>query len=143
MLLSFMKGLKAHLTHTYKVGYIVGSVYSNDATITYFPFTPIVLKVQKLKIAIVYNHPDNRFEVWLAGQNKTIQKKYWTLFKESDWNTYHIPSSVEAGFSIVDTVLVDHPDFNNPAVLTEQIETGVTAFIDEITTALKEKIVTP
>ncbi len=132
----FMKGLRSYLIRNYPVGYTIGSLYSNDTSITYFPFTPIELKEQKLKIAIVYNHTDNRFEVWLAGQNKTIQKKYWTLFKESDWNTYHIPVSVEKGFSIVESVLVEHPDFNDATDLIEQIEAGVVAFIREMDNVL-------
>lgn len=135
-IVGFMKALRSYLIRNYPVGYSIGSLYSNDSTITYFPFTPTALKEQQLKIAIVYNHTDNRFEVWLAGQNKIIQKKYWTLFKESDWNTYHIPASVEKGFSIVETVLVEHPDFNDATALIEQIELGVMAFIREVNKVL-------
>lgn len=135
-MLGFMKALRTYVIRSYPVGYTIGSLYSNDTTITYFPFTPIALKQQKLKIAIVYNHPQNRFEVWLAGQNKAIQKKYWMLFKESDWKIYHIPSSVEDGLSIVDTVLVDRPDFTDPEALTLQIESGVMVFIQEMNNVL-------
>lgn len=134
--LGFMKAFRMYMIRSYPVGYVIGSLYSNDTTITYFSFTPIALKEQKLKIAIVYNHPENRFEVWLAGQNKAIQKKYWTLFKESDWNTYNIPVSVEEGFSIVDSVLVEDPDFNDATALIERIELGVMAFIHEMNKVL-------
>lgn len=133
----FIKGFRAYLVHKYPQGHYVGSVYSNESTITYFPFTPTVLKEQQLKIAIVYNHPCNQFEVWLAGQNKTVQKKYWEFFKSSGWNAYHIPTSVETGLSIVDTMLVVHPDFSNPEALTNQIESGVMAFTDAVASALE------
>jgi DNA gyrase inhibitor GyrI/AraC-like DNA-binding protein len=132
----FMKQLRAYFIRQYPVGYVVGSLYSDEQTITYFPCTPTSLKEQHLKIALVFNHPANRFEVWLAGQNKRVQKAYWELFKGSDWNTYHIPSSIDGGFSIVDTVLVEQPDFADGTCLTERIESGTMAFIRELTRVL-------
>jgi hypothetical protein len=53
-----------------------------------------------------------------------VQKTYW--------NTYHNPSSIDGGFSIVDTVLVEQPDFADGAYLTERIESGTMAFIQEL-----------
>lgn len=130
--MDYIKRLRCHLIQLYSDEFITGSIYSGEGTITYFPFTPKALKAQKLKIAIVYNQPKQRFEIWLAAQNKQIQKKYWELFRESDWNIYHIPSSVEDGFSIVDDILVEQPDFSDWESLTEQIETKAMAFIKEI-----------
>ncbi len=131
-LMSFMRSLRNYFIKHYPVGYAIGSLYPGDMTISYFPFTPTTLKVKKLKIAIVFNFNEMRFEVWLAGQNKQIQKQYWEIFRSSDWNQYHIPSSVESGFSIVDHVLVEDPDFTNSIALTGQIETGVIKFIEEV-----------
>lgn len=54
-----MKSLRTFFVKNYPVDYVVGSIYYGDMTITYFPFTPKVLKEQKLKIAIVFNHRDN------------------------------------------------------------------------------------
>lgn len=130
--MDYIKRLRTHLMQNYPDDYITGSIYSGEGTITYFPFTPKILKEQKLKIAIVYNQQKVRFEIWLAAQNKQIQKKYWELFRESDWNKYHIPSSIEDGFSIVDEILVEHPDFSDWKSLTEQIETKALLFIKEI-----------
>lgn len=121
-LIDFMKSLRTHFINNYPVDYVVGSLYSNNTSITYFPFTHKALKEQKLKIALVYNHPRERFEVWLAGQNKQVQKKYWQLFKDSDWNKYHIPRTPDEGFSIVDTVLVEKPNFSDILKLTKNIE---------------------
>ncbi len=122
-LMGFMKNLRTYFINNFPVDYVIGSIYSGDMTITYFPFTPKTLKEQKLKIAIVFNHQKVRFEIWLAGQNKQIQKKYWEIFKGSDWNKYHIPSTIDDGFSIVDNVLIENPNFDNLEILTEQIET--------------------
>jgi DNA gyrase inhibitor GyrI/AraC-like DNA-binding protein len=131
-LMGFMKKLRTYLKNNYPVDYVTGSLYSGDMTITYFPFTPKTLKEQKLKIAIVFNHQKVRFEIWLAGQNKQIQQKYWEIFKDSDWNKYHIPSAIDKGFSIVDNILVENPDFDDFEILTEKIETRAMEFIKEI-----------
>ena len=131
-IMDYMKSLKAYLTKMHPDDFIAGSIYSDENTITYFPFTPGTLKKLKLKIAIVFNHPQKRFEIWLAGQNKQIQKKYWEIFKESDWNKYHIPDSIENGFSIVDTVLEDKPDFSQAELLTEKLEKDILQFTRDI-----------
>jgi len=136
-LVGFMKHLRTCFMKNYPVDYVTGSLYSGDMTITYFPFTPKILKEQKLKIAIVFNHQKLRFEIWLAGQNKQIQKKYWEIFKGSDWNKYHIPSTTDEGFSIVDSILVENPNFDDLDMLTGQIETGTMEFIKEIIKVLE------
>ncbi|RPH29892.1 MAG: helix-turn-helix domain-containing protein [Bacteroidales bacterium] len=136
-LMGFMKNLRTYFVNNYLVDYVIGSIYSGDMTITYFPFTPKTLKEQKLKIAIVFNHQKIRFEIWLAGQNKQIQKKYWEIFKDSDWKNYHIPLTIDEGFSIADNILVENPNFDDLEVLTEQIETKTMEFIKEIMQALE------
>jgi AraC family transcriptional regulator len=136
-LVGFMKNLRTYFMNNYPVDYVTGSLYSGNMTITYFPFTPITLKEQKLKIAIVFDHQKIRFEIWLAGQNKQIQKKYWEVFKGSEWNKYHIPSTIDDGFSIVDNILVENPNFDNVEILTEQIETKTMEFIKEIIETLE------
>jgi hypothetical protein len=135
-LMAFTKRLRTHFIKHFSDDYVIGSIYTDDKNITYFPFTPKELKKQKLKIAIVFNHQKMRFEIWLAGQNRQIQKKYWEIFKESDWNKYHIPSAINEGFSIVDHILIENPDFDDLDSLTEQIETGTLKFIEDITEAL-------
>ncbi len=74
-LMQYIAKLRTHFKNQYP-DYITGNVYHGYMDITYFPFTPKSLKIQKLKIAIVFNHSKKRFEIWLAGQNKQIQKKY-------------------------------------------------------------------
>lgn len=136
-LVGFMKNLRIYFINNYTIDYAIGSLYSGDMSITYFPFTPKTLKEQKLKIAIVFNHQKIRFEIWLAGQNRQIQKKYWEIFKDSDWNIYHIPSTINDGFSIVDNILVENPNFDNLEILTEQIENKTMEFIKEIMKVLE------
>jgi hypothetical protein len=134
---TFMKGLRIRFLHNFPVDYTIGSLYSNDTTITYFPFTHNTLKEQQLKIAIVFNHPKEQFEIWLAGKNRQIQKRYWEIFKGSDWNKYHIPSTMDEGFSIVDSILVENPNFEDAETLKEQIESETMKFTEEILKILK------
>lgn len=136
-LISYIKGLRNHFIKEYPVEYKIGSIYQGNMNFTYFPVTPFSLKVQKLKIVIIFNHLKMRFEICLAGQNRQIQKKYWDMFRASDWNTYHVPDSATEGFSIVDHIIVDNPDFDNLDLLTAQIDTETMKFIKNIIEALQ------
>lgn len=101
---------------------------------SYFPIIPKSLKIQKIKIGLVFNHEKIRFEIWLLGQNKQIQKKYWEFFNESDWNKYTI--SVNAKDAIIEHILVEKPDFSQIDLLTEKLESDTLKFIKEITDIL-------
>jgi hypothetical protein len=109
-----------------------GNIYHGYMDMTYFPIFPEALKSRKLKIAIVFIHESIRFEVWLVGYNKQIQKEYWKLFKESEWNKYHIPTTIKGVDSIMQYTLADNPDFNDLDALTKKIEKGTLTFINDI-----------
>ena len=55
-------------------------------TILNFSFFNDYLRDKKLRFGIVLNHSKMRFELWLMGQNKEIQKRYWDMLKTSPWN---------------------------------------------------------
>ena len=61
-----------------------------------------------------------------------IQKKYWDLFKEKDWDKYHISLNLKGVDSILEHVLVDNPDFGDLDVLTKLIEKGTLEFIENV-----------
>jgi hypothetical protein len=99
---------------------------------TYFSFSPESFKLRKLKGVIVFIHERCRFEVWLAGSNKQVQTIYWKLFKESNWNKYLIFSTTKGVDSIIESILIEHPDFSSLDSLTKQIETGTLKFIKDV-----------
>jgi hypothetical protein len=99
---------------------------------TYFSFIPKSLKSKKLKIAIVFIHEKMGFEVWLGGYNKQIQKRYWSLFKESGWDKYRLPSSLKGVDSIIEYDVADNTDFSDLGALTKQIERGTLKFINDV-----------
>jgi hypothetical protein len=138
-LIEYILGLKTYLSKKYPDYFVSGSIYYGYMDMTYFSFTPESLKRRKLKIAIVFNYDDFRFEVWLGGYNKQVQSEYWNLFNQSYWNKYHIVSSIEGMDSIVEHVLVDNPDFSNLNDLTKKIEKETMVFINNIDCFLKEK----
>ncbi|HLN88966.1 MAG TPA: hypothetical protein VK253_02765, partial [Candidatus Binatia bacterium] len=80
----------------------------------------------------VFVHDRFRFEVWLSGYNKRVQAKYWKLFKESSWNKYLIPPTTKGVDSILESILVENPDFSNLDTLTSQIERGTLKFIEDV-----------
>ena len=130
-LMEFIMGLRTHFKNTYP-DYFVSGIYYGYMDMTYFSFYPKSIKDRNLKIAIVFIHESCRFEVWLAGSNKQVQQKYWKLFKDSDWNKYHVVSATKGVDSIVENVIADNIDFSDLVALTKQIEMATLKFIMEI-----------
>ena len=54
------------------------------------------------------------------------------MFKEMDWNKYHIPPTTKGVDSIVEFILVENPDFSDLDNLTKQIEAGTLEFINNV-----------
>ena len=100
--------------------------------ISFFSCSPPSFKKEKLKVVILFIHDTFQFEIWLCGANKQIQKNYWEMFKESDWDKYRIPTTTKNVFSIVEHTLADQPDFDNLENLTFQIESEAIKFINDI-----------
>ena len=138
-LMEYIMKIRLHFKNKYPDHFVSGSIYYGYMDMTYFSFIPEVLKRRKLKIAIVFIHDTFRFEVWLGGYNKQIQTKYWKLFKESDWNKYHIVSTTKEVDSIIEYTLVDNPDFSDLDTLTKQIESGTLQFIKDVENFLSKK----
>jgi hypothetical protein len=60
------------------------------------------------------------------------------LFKESDWNRYHIVSTTKGVDSILEYILVDSPDFSELDTLTNKIEKETLRFIKDVESFLSE-----
>ena len=131
-LMEYIMDLKTYLKSQHPDYVISGSIYYGYMDMTYFSFFPESFKQRNLKIAIVFNYNQFRFEVWLAGYNKQVQQKYWKLFRESDWNKYPIVSTTKGVDSIIEHTLANNPDFRDLDSLTKQIETGTLNFIKDI-----------
>jgi len=131
VLMIYMMDLRTYLKNKYPECYVSG-IYQGYMDMSYFSFTPDILKSLKLKIAVVFVYDDFKFEVWLAGSNKNVQKEYWELFTEKKLEKYHIPSSIKGKDSIVENVLVENPDFGDLNILTREIEKGTLKFMEDM-----------
>lgn len=127
-LLSYMLGLRTHFMKGYP-DFAVSALYQGYLDMTYFALVPPSLKTRGLKIAIVFNYSAFRFEVWLAGRDRKLQRQYWELFKDSQWPGYRVVAPAPGVDSIVECDLAADFDFSDPDALTSRIETAAAAFI--------------
>lgn len=137
-LIQYFKKLRSHFNDKYPDFLVSGSIYPGYMDLTYFHFYPKSLKPRKLKIVILFIHDTFRFEVWLAGNNKKVQKEYLNKFTESNWNKYHIASTTKGVDSILDHILIDNPDFRELDMLTKQIEKETLKFLKDVETFLSK-----
>jgi hypothetical protein len=131
-ILDYVLQLKTHFKNRHPEYAVPGGWYQGSMDMTYFPLFPKALKKRKLKIAVVFLHGACRFEVWLAGANKQVQRQYWERIRESGWKKYRLAASVQGNDSITESVLAEDPDFDDPAALTRRIESGVARFIQDV-----------
>ena len=131
-LMQYMMGLKNHFGNKYPDYSVSGSMYYGYMDLTYFSVVPGSLKARDLKIAIVFVYDSFRFEVWLSGRNQQIMAKYRTIFTESGWDRYKIAPQGKWADSILEHILVDHPDFSDLDALTRQIDQGTSKFIKDV-----------
>lgn len=131
-ILDFISKLRIYLSKEYPLHFMTGGIYQGYMDLSFFTFTPKSLKNLKLKCPIIFNHIDFRFEIWLVGNNRKVQKKYWDIFAGSDWDRYYVPEELGKEFSIVEHVLVENPDFFHAQALMETIESNALQFIGDI-----------
>ena len=131
-LLEYIMDLRTHFQKKYPDYFVSGSLYYGYMDMTYFSFSPQSLQRLKLKVAIVFIHEAFRFEAWLAGANKQVQQEYWQLIKQSGWDKYHLVPTTKGVDSILEHILVDHPDFKHLDALTNQIESESLNFIKDV-----------
>jgi ribosomal protein S8 len=136
-IMTFMSGLKTHMENSYP-DYIASTLYFGYLDMSYFAFTPSDLKNKKLKIAIVFLHEQGRFEVWLSGSNRKIQAEYIEKISHKNIGKYKLSKVLPGVDSIIESILVDKPDFNNPEELKMQIERKTIEFVNDITSILDE-----
>lgn len=130
-IMEFMSELRIYLVSRYP-DYIVSSLYFGYMDMTYFAFTPMKLKSNKLKIAVVYLHQKGSFEAWLTGNNRIIQREYIELLESENIGEYKLSQVMPGVDSIVVANIVDLPDFDNIDILIRQIENKLIKFSDDM-----------
>lgn len=130
-LLSYMMALRTHFKKKYTDSSI-SALYQGYMDMTYFAISPPSLKQRDLKLAIVFNYEAFRFEAWLVGRNRRVNRQYWGLFKDRKWPAYRLVKPSKGVDSIVECDLAQNFDLSDTDALTTNIETGTCAFIEDI-----------
>lgn len=119
-LVGIVQGLRTEFSKKYKGEFSVASVMHGYIDFTYFYLQNAYLKSHKLKLAIVFNHQQARFELWLLGQTKDVQIRYWEKLKGVPW----VNPAVMPEYSIFDLTLLAKPDFDDTAGLSAAVHTA-------------------
>lgn len=130
-LLDYMMDLRIHFKNRYP-NYSISGLYQGYLDMTYFAIVPPALKQRDLKIAIVFNYDAFRFEAWLAGTNRQVQRKYWKLFRDSQWTEYRVVAPATGVDAIVECNLAEDFDFGDHDRLTSSIEEKAVEFINNV-----------
>ena len=117
----FIKNLSAH--------YSFSGILHGYMDYTYFYYTNDYLKHKKLKLGLVLNHLEMRFEIWLLGNTKNIQISYWNALKESERNKNRTEMPP---YSILEAVIESKPDFDDLPLLSQKIEKQLIITSDKI-----------
>ena len=133
-LVGIVQNLRTHFSKVFKDEYTVAAVLHGYIDFTYFYLQGAFLKSKKLKLALVLNHQEARFELWLLGQTKDIQVQYWEMLKGIDW----VDEQQMPQWSIFEIPLIENPNFDDVEALTEMITQRFEASAREVANILKE-----
>ena len=128
-LVKFVIKLSTTLGKNLSDKYSVGNVFQGYMDYTYFYYSNDFLKNRKLKLGLVLNHERMNFEIWLLGQTIPVQNRYWEHFKSTKWN---INRTTKPKYSILETTIIDKPNFNDLGLLAKEIENNICKVSDEI-----------
>jgi len=132
-LVGMVQNLRTEFSKKYNGEYAVAGVLHGYIDFTYFYLQNDYLKRNKLKFAIVLDHKQAIFELWLLGQTKDVQKRYWKKLKDVEWvNEDSMPE-----YSIFEISLLDEPDFDDIDALSESIHKRFESLSKEIFETLK------
>ncbi|HDY7438690.1 TPA: hypothetical protein RQJ43_004556 [Vibrio vulnificus] len=132
-LVSIVQSLRTEFHKKYKGQFTVANVLHGYIDFTYFYLQNDYLKKHKLKLAIVFNHQQAQFELWLLGQTKDVQISYWEKLQGVKW----VNQDVMPEWSIFEVLMLADPNFDDTKVLFESIHSVFSALSTEIFNALK------
>ncbi|WP_100612169.1 DUF7000 family protein [Confluentibacter lentus] len=133
-LVKYVTRLGTTLSKNVSESYSFGSLFQGYMDYTYFYYSNDFLKTRKLKMGLVLNHSKMQFEVWLLGQTIPIQETYWQYFKTTKWNAHR---TTKPQYAILETVIIENPNFNDLEMLSKQIEDNLVLVSQEIILDIK------
>ena len=133
-LVKLVMALRTRFIANLKGEFSVGGLLQGYMDYTYFYYSNDLLQEKGLKLGLVLNHLEMRFEVWLLGRTKPVQTEYWNLFQGSKWVQ---SGSTMPQYSILEVIIVADPNFDDLTKLSNQIEKNARKTSAEIIDALK------
>ena len=133
-LVKFVMKIRADFSKQLSSHYSFANILHGYMDYTYCYYTNEYLKSKKLKLGLVLNHLEMRFEIWLLGNTIPVQKEYWNLLKSTKWNK---DKTEMPQYSILEAVIIDKPDFNNLELLSLNVQKNMVQVTDEIIALLK------
>jgi hypothetical protein len=133
-LVGIIQGLRTEFNKNYKGQFSVANILHGYIDFTYFYLQNDFLKKRKLKLAIVLNHQEARFELWLLGQTKDVQINFWKKLQGVSW----VNENLMPEWSIFEIVMLANPDFDNTMVLSDSIQSKFNTLSEEIFEVLKK-----
>jgi len=134
-LVKFVMKLRTDFIKNHSENYSFSGILHGYMDYTYFYYTNDFLKSKKLKLGLVLNHLDMRFEIWLLGNTIPVQKRYWELLKKSKWNK---DKTEMPKYSILEVILDEEPNFDQLPVLSQNIEKRLIDVSAEIINAVNK-----
>jgi len=134
-LVKFVMKLRVDFMKRLSKQYSFSGILHGYLDYTYFYYTNEFLKSKKLKLGLVLNHVEMRFEIWLLGNTIAVQKNYWSLLKESKWNKDKIEMPK---YSVLEVIIENKPDFDELPLLSQNIEKKMIEVSDEIINAINQ-----
>lgn len=132
-LVGIVQNLRTEFSKKYKDEFSVANVLHGYIDFTYFYLQNDFLKRKKLKLAVVFNHQHAHFELWLLGQTKDVQIRYWERLRGVKW----VNSETMPEYSIFEVTLLANPDFDNAEKLSESILKAFGSLSQKIFSTLK------
>ena len=137
-LLSYMTQLRTHFMKNAAAGR-VSELYQGALDVSFFAVFPPSLARRRLKVVVLFNYKAFRFEAWLAGRNRQVQKQYWQLLKERDWPDYRLRTPAKGVDAILECDLATDVDFDDPEALTASIAAAVDGFVKDVERTLARR----
>ncbi|SFC23824.1 hypothetical protein SAMN04488102_10485 [Alkalibacterium subtropicum] len=131
-LMQFMKELRTHLKENHPDYNVSANLYPGYLDLTFFSFTTELTKAKDLKYMVVFIHEKTEFQVWLSGRNRKVMSAYHEKFKSYPMGDYRLTSDETGMSAVIESALVEDPDFDQLTELTQQIEKGIKRFKEVI-----------
>ena len=126
-ILAFVSQLQTRLLERFPAC-SAGAFYPGYLDMTYFALTPPELRERKLKLAVVYLHAENRFELWLAANNRALQAEAAEQLAKLPLGGYEVTRPAPGVDAIIAAIAVAEPDFDRPDDLIRTLAEAFSVF---------------